>query len=447
MMNSRPNNKNSAQRGPFRGLRRALSRLMDSRVFLAVLSAVAAVLIWGALAASDGALYREKVFPSVAVSVTGESVLRSRGYVVMDDISELLPGVRLTVDLAQANYDRTNPTAFNPHIDLTEITGEGENTLPISYLTTTYGTVTKCEPESVTLNVERYRTKRVPVYIQKSGELAEGLYVKSTSADPNSLSVSGPKSLVDQVFRAVAVLDLTTLSADRMDDVLSLNITLQNARGDVIESDKLQIANESSSVITDSIIASVALLPMRSIPLELDAFVAGEPAEGYELEGVYAETTAFDIAADPAVLEGLTILTTDVPLSIDGASEPVNGYVRVRKPTGIENVVPADVAVTARIVEKTMERTFRSVPLAAEGVGADQRVSVMKENMRVQLSGGYGFINGLSKEDIRLFVDVSGLAPGTYTLPVQIHIDNAQPFACALGSPEVEVRIREKEVK
>ena len=59
----------------------------------------------------------------------------------------------------------------------------------------------------------------------------------------------------------------------------------------------------------------------------------------------------------------------------------------------------------------------------------------------VQLTGGYRFISALRKEDVRLFVDVSELEAGTHTLPVQIHIDNAEKFDCALGTPEISVTI------
>ena len=40
--------------------------------------------------------------------------------------------------------------------------------------------------------------------------------------------------------------------------------------------------------------------------------------------------------------------------------------------------------------------------------------------------------------------DVSGLEEGVYTLPVQIHIDNAPEFTCALSSPEVTVTLQAK---
>lgn len=441
MMNSRPTKKPDA-RGPFKGLRKGIAQIVGSKVFLRVISALVAVLTWGILVASDGTLTRQKTFQNVAVTVTGESTLRSRGYIVMDDITELVPGVKMTVEVSQSNYDRVSGTSYNPHFDLTQITGEGENELTIGYSSQIYGPVVSCEPSTVKVNVERYITRRVPVVLEFVGETPAGIYLDASRTDPTMVSVSGPASLVSQVSRAVAQLDLSTLSAERMTDRTALDISLQDSGGAVIESDKLQITNQT--VITDSVVAETELVPMRDVPLDLDSFVTGEPAEGYELAAVVAETETIAVAAKEEVLDVLTFLTTEQPLSIEGATEDVNGYVRLKRPSGIENTLPYDVAVTAKIQEKRIERTFRTVDVDIEGLDSSMSASLSRERMTVQLTGAYSFINGLTREDLRLYVDVSGLTEGKHDLPVQLSIDNAQPFDCALSSPEVTVTIRAK---
>lgn len=79
-----------------------------------------------------------------------------------------------------------------------------------------------------------------------------------------------------------------------------------------------------------------------------------------------------------------------------------------------------------------------------EGLTDDKIANAEMGRTTIQLTGGYGFIGALSTEDIRLFVDVSGLEAGTYNLPVQVHIDNAPEFTCALASPQISVVIRNK---
>lgn len=441
MMNSRPT-KRPESRGPFSSLRKGIGKILSSNVFLLIVSFLTALLTWGVLVAADGTLMREKTLSNVPVSVSGEAALRTRGYIVMDDVKALLPGVRMNVEVTQSNYSRVTGASFNPHIDLTDVTGTGENELEVSFGTTAYGRVLSCEPKSVKVNVERYITRRVPVLLLTHGQTPEGLYMDSAKSDPSSLSVSGPQSIVSTIARVVARVDLSQASAERMSDRIAVPIELQTTAGEVVTSDKVQVTNQS--VITDTVIVELELLPVRDIPLSLDAFVVGEPAQGFELYEIEAAQTHLPVSATPEVLDALEYLTTESPLDITGADQDVAGMVRLKRPTGIENSVPYDVSITAKIREKEIERTFRSVNVEVMGVQEPLSAALEKKQLTVQVSGGYGFINGLEKDQIRLFVDAAGLAPGRYTLPVQIDIDNAPAFSCALSSPEIVVTISEK---
>lgn len=441
MMNSRPTRKPDAPRGPFRGMRDFVSRVLQSRRFLLLLSVLMAVLTWSALVASDGTLTREKVFQNVSVSITGESTLKSRGYIVMDDIEALVPGVKMTVEVAQSNYNRVSGTSYNPHFDLAKVEGVGENEIPISFSSQLYGPVVECDPSCIVVNVERYMTRRVPVVIELAGETSPEIYLDSYKTDPTMLSVSGPQSLVTSVSRAVAKLDLTALSAERMSDRTALVVELQASDGTPVVSDKLEVTNQL--VITDSVIVDTELVPAREIPLKLEELVAGKPAEGYELAGVEVEQTALRIAARQEILDGIEFLMTDQPLDITDAAEDVSGFVKLKRVSGIENTLPGEIAVTASIREQTVERTLRRVPIEIDALTAGLHAQISSSEVTVQLTGGYHFINGLEKQDVRLFVDAGGLEPGEHILPVQIHLDNAEAFACALSAPEVILTITE----
>ena len=150
------------------------------------------------------------------------------------------------------------------------------------------------------------------------------------------------------------------------------------------------------------------------------------------------------VAARQEVLDAISVLTTDSPLNIEGATGDVTGYVRLKKLTGIENTLPTEIGVTARISEKQIECTLRRLPIQTDGLSDGLTASLSTGSTTAQLTGGYAFVENLKGTDVHLFVDVSGLTEGVYTLPVQIHIDNAPEFTCALGSPEVTVTLRAK---
>lgn len=442
MMNSRPTKRPDSPRGPFKGLRDSVSRLLGSKRFLMLISLVAAILTWSALVASDGTLTREKVFPSVSVNVSGESSLKSRGFIVIDDIRELVPSVRLSVEVTQQSYNRVSGTSYNPHFDLSKIEGTGENTIPISFSSTLYGPVLSCEPDTVTVNVERYMTRRIPVVLETVGFTAEDVYLDTYRTDPNMLSVSGPQSQVSKVARAVAKLELSGLSTDRTSDRTAIDIELQDSSGNAILSDQLEITNQT--VITDSVIVETEVVPAAMVPIDLESMVTGKVADGYELVSVYAEQDALRVAAKADVLGSIEFLTTEQPMDISGASSNVSGYVRLKRLTGIENSLPTEIAITAEIAEKTTERTMRSVDLDISGLGDNLTAKLSDKQITVQLTGAYSFIKGLERDNVRLFVDAADLQPGSYVLPVQIHIDNATDFTCALSKAEVTVTISEK---
>ena len=440
MMNRRPT-KTSERRGPFKGLRSTMTRVLASKRFLMLASLAIAVLTWSALVVSDATLTRPKIFTNVSVSVNNESALKSRGYIVMDDIKKKVPGVRLTVEVTQQNYNRVTSTSYNPHFDLSKIEGVGENTLPINFSSQLYGPVIACEPDSVTVNVERYMTRRVPVVLELTGFEQENIYLDSYRTDPNMLSVSGPQSLVTSVSRAVAKLDLSMLSLDRMSDRTALDVELQDASGNVIISDKLEITNQT--VITDSVIVDTEVVPAAMVPLAIESMVIGEPADGYELVNIYVEREALRVAAKEELLGSIEFITTESPLDITGATTTVDGYVKIKRLSGIENSMPSEVAVTAEIAEKTIERTLRDIPIEIQGLGDGMVARLSDKKSTVQLGGGYGFINELAREDVHLYVDTLGLKAGEHTLSVQIRVDNAETFTCALSVPEVTVTLEE----
>ena len=442
MMNRRPTKRNDAPRGPFKGLRSVMLRILSSKRFLLLVSLLVAVVTWSALVVSDATLTRPKFFNNVPVNVTNETTLKSRGYIVMDDIKELVPGVRMTVEVTQQNYSRVTSTSYNPHFDLSKVEGIGKNTIPVSFSSQLYGPVIDCEPDHVTVNVERYMTRRVPVVVELVGFADENVYLDNYRTDPNMLSVSGPQSLVTSVARAVAKLDVTTLSLDRASDRMALIVELQDASGKAVVSDKLEITNQT--VITDSVIVDTEVVPAVMVPLAIDSLVTGEPAEGYELANIFVEQDALRVAAQEELLGMMEFITTEQPLNIDGATDNVIGYVRLKRLTGIENALPSEIAVTAEIAEKTIERTLRNVGITVENLPADMDARLSVRQSAVQITGPYSFVNQLKSSNVRLFVDAKDLEAGAHTLIVQAVIDNDESFSCALGTPEVVVTLTEK---
>ena len=426
-------------RGPFRNLRRRFATLTASDTFLKVFSLLAAIAVWGVLMASDSTLPRQKTFKAAGLTAVGEGALLTRGFIVTDDLTQL-PAVDLTVEVTQENYNRASLASYNPHIDLSMVTGEGEWDLPVTWTSQFYGAVVACKPSTIRLNVERYITRRVPVVVTLGGEMPEGLFLVDYDADPSVLTVSGPFSEVARIARAEVTLDQSALSSERMNDQTALSYVLQEADGTIVPTGKMSVT--SQSVLTSTVTVQTRLLPMKKVPIALEGLTIGKPAEGYVLQDAWPLEETVSLAAEPEVLEGISHVLVERPLDITGADATLNGYIQLALPSGIRNKPPAQMGATAVIEEGQIERTFRNVPIVVEGAADGLEIALSVSRTNAQITGGYAFVSGLDPEEIALYVDASGLLEGQHTLPVRVRIDNAQPFTLALGNTEVQATVK-----
>ena len=81
-------------------LRKLKSLLLENwgTKLLALLIAVA---LWAGLITQDPTLTREKVFADAAVTVNGEDTLKRYGFIVLEDLDEVLSGVDVRVNVPQ----------------------------------------------------------------------------------------------------------------------------------------------------------------------------------------------------------------------------------------------------------------------------------------------------------------------------------------------------------
>ena len=115
-------NKNHERRDAI--LRRIKSILLDNwgTKLLAILIAVA---LWAGLITQDPTLTREKQFTGVTVNVMGADTMKRNGYIVLEDLDEVLDDVTVRVSVPQGQYTKAAANNYSVRIDLSRITGDG----------------------------------------------------------------------------------------------------------------------------------------------------------------------------------------------------------------------------------------------------------------------------------------------------------------------------------
>ncbi|MBQ8535850.1 MAG: hypothetical protein IJ461_00380 [Clostridia bacterium] len=407
-----------------KGMEKLLRRNMGWKITALLL----AIVMWAGLISQDSSLTREKIFVDVPVSITGAESLQRNGYIVTSDLTENPISVRMKADVPQLEYNMVTATTYNPRIELSRIRTAGKQTVKIATTSTsTFGTVTELIPSEVEIEVEEYITRyRIPVSVVQSGEVPEGFYLDDLSIDPSLVAVSGPKTLVNQVRRAVVNLDLNALPAQEGSSALALPLVLQDAKGNAITSGQVQVTSES--VLLDSVVVSYDLYPTQMITLSGIGMTKGEPAAGYEVKKVTVTPNTIQAAASAEDLQILNLdaLFLDQAVSLEGRTESFTEAVRVRKPSGVINLTPDSVTVAVEIGPVIGEKTFKN--LKVDLINVPEGLKAQAENQRASLilSGPVLWMEKVRSSNLSLWADLSDLQAGSHEVQIQCAIEEAE---------------------
>jgi YbbR domain-containing protein len=155
----------------------------------------------------------------------------------------------------------------------------------------------------------------------------------------------------------------------------------------------------------------------KSLPVVPE--VEGEPAPGYELATRTAEPATVDVAGPQSAVAALTSAITE-PVSVQGASSTVVEMVSVgvSDPT-VRLKSAAPVRVTVNVKPAQLQWAVQGV--AVNVLNANGQATVVPTTVTIHVRGPRDAMGA----DARAFdasVDVGGLKPGTYELPVRIVI-------------------------
>ncbi|MCL2545458.1 MAG: CdaR family protein, partial [Clostridia bacterium] len=296
----------------------------------------------------------------------------------------------------------------------------------------------------VVLNVEEYATVgRIPVVVELTGKPRPDLWVDTPRADPITVSVGGPRPLVDQVARVVAELDVGALAGDdRVSARTAVHFVPQDAAGNDLASPLLQVSSVDG-VMLDRVNVDVSWYAQREIPLDVTSAVFGEPAEGFELVAVSAEPVGVAVAAPQNVLDELSRAFVE-PIDITGAMGTLSVPARVRRMADARHVSMEEVVITAVISEQRVERRFRNLSIEVRGLPDDRAARLRTSRTGVAITGGYHWIQQLKDSDLTLYVNVSDLPPGEHQVPVQARAHGSDNFFYVADEETVTVTITQR---
>lgn len=414
-----------------------MNKLKNSNLFFAVLSLLAAVILW---------LYVDLVnqpdieqdINNIPVVFEGEETLEENGLMILHNGQET---VDLTIRARRAvlyNLNRSN-IVITVKVDTINSTGSKSLGYTINYpntVTSSDVSVIDRSVYSVEVEVARLTSKRIPIQGEFAGSLAEGYQAGAFSFDPRQIVVSGEESLVESIDHAHVVLSEHNLSAAYTGE---LPYVLVDKNGAAVDTRNLKCDVERVNVTFPVVI-------LKEIPLTVDFTPGGGITEEMIQQNVtwFLTPPQITVSGEKAVLDPLKEIivgTVDLSRVVSSGTYTfdIPLYSALTNVSGETQVTVNVVVNMAGLTTATMEATEIELTNVPEGCTAEPVTNAIQ----VLLRGREESLPLVMEHNLRAVADLSSVtaSAGRYTVPVAIYVDGFSDVG-AVGEYRMTVSIR-----
>lgn len=169
--------------------------------YLIVVAAfLGAVLLWLYAIGYDSTIF-ERTISNVPVKIIGaEELSNKKKFSVADDLDML---ISVTVSGRRTDLNELRQEDIEAIVDVSKVESAGEITLPIDVKTPNGITVAEMKVQSVTLFIDEFKIKTVPVNaVFGQYVLADGLKFGETNVNPIVIAIEGPATELNRISAA-----------------------------------------------------------------------------------------------------------------------------------------------------------------------------------------------------------------------------------------------------
>ena len=381
---------------------------MKNRIFhnwkLKLTSVVCAVVLWMIIySIADPAA--SKTLYNVPVTLVNTEAITDKNqvYEVLDDTDVVR---RISLHSTRSVIDSLTDSDISVEADFSKMKLDGTIELKITSARHNDSITFKPSAEEMKVSVEDRKERYLTLSVNHIGEPKDGYIVGNSKTAQNRISVSGAKSVIESIDKAVAMVNITDTTADI---VAYADIVLLDEAGKEIPRDKVDISMTNVST-------TVEIYATKTVPVIYE--MTGEAAEGYFATGeAEGQVTELEIAGKEAILAQITeILVAGEVLSAEGASETVIANINLDDylPAGIfrVNQEESDQVEVMIPVVPIVEKEYKTLRMGqTQVVNVPEGYSVehilKSAEMTVVVRGPEHLVEVLSPADITGTIDIA----------------------------------------
>ncbi len=326
------------------------------------------------------------------------------------------------------------PLPVSAYIDLTGL-AEGEHSVEVEIESSLRPIrVVSASPAELAITLEQRAVRDVSISPLLQGQLALGFQMDGVIVEPSSATVIGPLSLMTQVAGLQAVLDI-----NQARESISASVPLRavDANGVVLSGLTIEPAEASLEV---SILQSGGY---RDVAVKVETI--GQPASGFRVTDISVSPPVVTLfSADPQVVANLPGFVSTQPLDLTNLNDDLQTRLLLDLPQGVIVVGEEQNVLVSVGIAPVESSVLLNLNVEVIGLASNRTAVLSPESVSVIISGPLSVLQNLSPADIRLIVDVNGLALGTHMLEPEAEILPSGVQILSITPSSIEVVISRK---
>ena len=375
------------------------------RTFL--LAFLLAIAVWvSAVTASDP----DETIP-YPTPVTIEIIGQEPNMLITNDYTKQ---VEMVLQAPKSVWDQLTASTDTVHaiVDLTNLAA-GTHQVPIQFQVRIQPTrIVSTSLETLDIVLEPLKTFSIPVDIELLGSPSIGYELQKLRLDHEDVIVSGPESIVSQVVRVGASLDVSGIKSS-LESTLTLKAYDQD--GQVVPGVTL---SQSAVKATQPVIQ---LGGYRELAVKV--VVSGKVSDGYRLTSLLVNPPVVTVfSSNVALVDSLPGFVETSELNLDSVNADFETHLDLLIPEGVTLLGDQNVLVQVGISPIEGSLIINERPVTVVGLGVGYIATVSHITVDLYLSGPLPMLESLVTSEVLVSVDLTGLTAGTYQLTPSVTI-------------------------
>ncbi len=374
----------------------------------------------------------DKHFYNIPVTIQSEVVLQERGLMIT---SAELPKVSLHLEGNRSDLNKLNNSNITVSADVSRIGEAGTHSL---VLTPSFPgdvpnnaiTVLSRTPSVITIEVEKRDNKEIPVDIKYSGALPEDYMAdkENVKLDFETITISGPKSVVDQIAMAQIVVDLDNRTESFSDQ---FRYSLLDAKENPVDA-ALVTTNAETVAMT------MKIYRVKEIALNVNVIDGGGASQS--TSKITIDPQVIRISGSTSQLEGLDSLELGA-INLAEIYTDTTMTFPIKLPEGVNNETGLQEATVTIEFLDLETKTMTVNQFEAIDVPAGLKVDFVTQQLEIQIRGPKNSVNAVTAADVKVVVSFANEQAGNAKVKAEIVI--AKDGIGAIGSYEITATLHE----